>query len=80
MTAMVTEKDALQRQNSVLKVQEAKAAANKSEDLAVRLRQRAQQLMENADLATYKAAMALKIAEAAKIAKSTEAVVPFFIG
>ncbi|OIT00094.1 PREDICTED: uncharacterized protein LOC109228665 [Nicotiana attenuata] len=80
LQAMVSEKDTLQRQNSVLKVQEAKAAADKSEDLAVRLRQRAQQLMENADLATYKAAMALKIAEAAKIAKSTKGVAPFFIG
>lgn len=77
---VVAEKDALQQQNAVLKVKEAKAAANKSEDLAVRMRQKAQQLMENADLATYKAMMALKIAEAAKIAKSTKAVVPFFLG
>ncbi|XP_055823188.1 uncharacterized protein LOC129891746 isoform X2 [Solanum dulcamara] len=74
------EKDALQQQNAVLKVKEAKAAANKSEDLAVKMRHKAQQLMENADLATYKAMMALKIAEAAKIAKSTEAVAPFFLG
>lgn len=79
-TAVVAEKDALQQQNAVLKVKEAKAAANKSEDLAVRMRQKAQQLMENADLATYKAMMALKIAEAAKIAKSTKAVAPFFLG
>ncbi|XP_060186930.1 uncharacterized protein LOC132616510 [Lycium barbarum] len=79
LQAIVAEKDALQQQNAVLKVKEAKAAANKSEDLAVRMRQKAQQLMENADLATYKAMMALKIAEAAKIAKSTEAVASFFL-
>lgn len=80
LQAVVTEKDALQQQKAVLKVKEAKAAASKSEDLAVRMRQKAQQLMENADLATYKAMMALRIAEAAKIAKSTEAVAPFFVG
>ncbi|KAJ8543480.1 hypothetical protein K7X08_006003 [Anisodus acutangulus] len=80
LQAIVAEKDALQQQNAVLKVKEAKAAANKSEDLAVRMRHKAQQLMENADLATYKAMMALKIAEAAKIAKSTEAVASFFLG
>ncbi|MCD7466582.1 hypothetical protein HAX54_003417 [Datura stramonium] len=80
LQAIAAEKDALQQQNAILKVKEAKAAANKSEELAVRMRQKAQQLMENADLATYKAMMALKIAEAAKIAKSTEAVVPFYLG
>ncbi|KAJ8568820.1 hypothetical protein K7X08_032451 [Anisodus acutangulus] len=80
LPAIVAEKDALQQQNAVLKVKEAKAAADKSEDLAVWMRQKAQQLMENADLATYKAMMALKIAEAAKIAKSTEAVASFFLG
>ncbi|KAH0651025.1 hypothetical protein KY284_030937 [Solanum tuberosum] len=76
-STVVAEKE---QQNAVLKVKEAKAAANKSEDLAVRMRQKAQQLMENADLATYKAMMALKIAEAAKIAKSKEAVGPIFLG
>lgn len=80
LPAIDAEKDALQQQKAVLKVKEAKAAANKSEDLAVRMRQKAQQLMENADLATYKAMMALRIAEAAKIAKCTEAVAPFFLG
>ncbi|XP_015082749.1 uncharacterized protein LOC107026333 [Solanum pennellii] len=80
LPAVVAEEDAVQQQNAVLKVNEAKAAANKSEDLAVRMRQKAQQLMENADLATYKAMMALRIAEAAKIAKSKEAVAPIFLG
>ncbi|CAN4103405.1 unnamed protein product [Withania somnifera] len=80
LQAIDAEKDSLQQQKAVLKVKEAKAAANKSEDLAVRMRQKAQQLMENADLATYKAMMAIKIAEAAKIAKSTEAVAPFLLG
>lgn len=73
-TAMAVEQDAQEQQNAVLKVEEAKAAAKRSEGLAVLKRQRAQQLMENADLATYKAAMALKIAELAQIAESTDSV------
>ncbi|KAL3520862.1 hypothetical protein ACH5RR_019011 [Cinchona calisaya] len=68
------EQDVQEQQNGVLKVEEAKAAANRSEGLAVLKRQRAQQLMENADLATYKATMALKIAELAQMAESTDAV------
>lgn len=53
-------------------MQEAKAAANKYEGLASQKRQRAQMLMENADLATYKAMMALRIAEAAAAAQVDE--------
>lgn len=72
LKVMAAEQDAEEQQNAVLKVEEAKAAANRSEGLAVLKRQRAQQLMENADLASYKAAMALKIAELAQIAESTD--------
>ena len=72
LAVMAAEQDAEEQQNAVLKVEEAKAAANRSEGLAVLKRQRAQQLMENADLASYKAAMALKIAELAQIAESTD--------
>ncbi|CAI9091310.1 OLC1v1026302C1 [Oldenlandia corymbosa var. corymbosa] len=61
-------------QSAIVKVEEAKAAANRSEGLAVLKRQRAQQLMENADLATYKATMALKIAELARAVQSPDAV------
>lgn len=72
-TALAAEQGAQQQQQSaILKVKEAKAAANRQEGLAVIKRQKAQQLMENADLATYKAMMALRIAEAARIAESTE--------
>ncbi|KAL2549406.1 Enhancer of polycomb-like transcription factor protein [Forsythia ovata] len=67
LQAMSVERDALEQQNKFLKVQEAKAAANKSEELAVVKRQRAQFLMANADLATYKAMAAVRMAEAAKI-------------
>lgn len=72
-TAMAAEQDALQEQNAVLKVEEAKAAADRSVDLAIRKRQRAQVLMQNADLATYKAAMAFRIAEAAQVLGSPDA-------
>ncbi|KAL0382609.1 UNVERIFIED_CONTAM: hypothetical protein Scaly_0548200 [Sesamum calycinum] len=56
--------------NNAHKVQEAKAAADRFEGLAIQKRQRAQMLMENADLATYKAVMALRIAEAAQISEA----------
>lgn len=46
------------------KVLETKAAADRAEQAAIVIRQRAQLLMKVADLLTYKAAMALKIAEA----------------
>lgn len=72
LKVMAAEQDAEEQQNAIFKVEEAKAAAKRSEGLAVLRRQRAQQLMEIADLASYKAAMALKIAELAQIAESTE--------
>lgn len=71
-TAIAAEQDALQQKNNVHKLQEAKVAANKYEDLASQKRQRAQMLMENADLATYKAMMALRIAEAAEADETPE--------
>lgn len=72
MCTMAAEQDALEEQNAVLKVKEANASASKSMQLAVSKRQRAQILMGNADLATYRAAMALKIAEAALVANSPD--------
>nr|GMD31956.1 uncharacterized protein LOC109155733 [Ipomoea batatas] len=73
LQGLAAKQDAQQQQQSaILKVKEAKAAANRQEGLAVIKRQKAQQLMENADLATYKAMMALRIAEAARNAESTE--------
>ena len=78
-TAIAAEQDALQQKNNVHKLQEAKVAANKYEDLASQKRQRAQMLMENADLATYKAMMALRIAEAAEADETPERAVPLFL-
>lgn len=57
-------------EESIKKVQEAKEAADKAADIAIKLRARAQQLMANADLATYRAAMALKIAEIKRLSSS----------
>ncbi|CAM8958059.1 unnamed protein product [Rhodiola kirilowii] len=53
-------------QLAILEVEEAKDSATRYLEWATHLRKRAQALMENADLATYKAAFALKIAQAAK--------------
>ncbi|XAR53484.1 hypothetical protein NMG60_11022056 [Bertholletia excelsa] len=79
LRAMAEEQDAAEEQNALLKVQEAKAAASQSEVFAVAKRQRAQLLMENADLAAYRAAMALRIAEAARVAESTDAAASFYL-
>lgn len=79
LQAMATEQDVLEEQNALLRVQEAKAAASRSGSSAAVKRQRAQLLMGNADLATYKAAMALRIAEAARIAESADAAASLFL-
>ncbi|CAI9767446.1 unnamed protein product [Fraxinus pennsylvanica] len=63
LQATAAEQDALEQQKNFLKVQEAKAEANRFEEFAILKRQRAQKLTENADLATYKSMMALRIAE-----------------
>ncbi|GER28301.1 enhancer of polycomb-like transcription factor protein [Striga asiatica] len=74
------ERDTLEQQDNVHKVQEAKAAAERFEGLAILKRQKAQLLMANADLATYKAFVALRIAEAAQMAKHPENVHSFLPG
>lgn len=75
---MAAEQNALEEQNAMFKVEEARNSAMRSVESAILKRSRAQLLMENADLATYKAAMALKIAEAALIASSTDVFVTHF--
>ncbi|KAL8233234.1 hypothetical protein R6Q57_003012 [Mikania cordata] len=54
---------ATEAENTATKVEETEAAANWAEQVAIMKRQRAQLLMKVADLLTYKAAMAVKIAE-----------------
>ena len=58
---------------AILKVQDAKASASKSVELAICKRKRAQLLTENADLAMYRAIMALRIADASEILDSEQA-------
>lgn len=64
---MKAENDGVEQQNANPKVEEAKAAASRSLQMAIVKRQRAQLLMQNADLLTYKATMAIRIAEIAKL-------------
>ncbi|KAM4071942.1 hypothetical protein ACB094_11G099500 [Castanea mollissima] len=73
LQAMAAEQDALEEKNAMLKVDEANASANRSVEFAILKRKRAQFLMENADLATYRAMMAIRIAEAARVAESPDA-------
>ncbi|KAJ6349901.1 hypothetical protein OIU78_006151 [Salix suchowensis] len=75
LQAMAAEKDALEEHSALRKVEEAENSVKRSVEAAILKRQRAQLLMKNADLATFKAAMALKIAEAAIAASSTDVAV-----
>ncbi|XP_022765559.1 uncharacterized protein LOC111310397 [Durio zibethinus] len=79
LQALAAEHDAMAEQNAMVKVEEARVSANISVESAILKRQRAQLLMQNADMATYKAMMALRIAEAALVTESSEgAVAQFF--
>ncbi|KAB2045200.1 hypothetical protein ES319_D01G143300v1 [Gossypium barbadense] len=66
------EEHPLGEENAMVKVEEARASAARSVELAILKRQQAQLLMQNADMATYKAVMALRIAEAARFIKSSD--------
>ncbi|XP_057980653.1 uncharacterized protein LOC131166271 [Malania oleifera] len=72
-------RDALEEHNAMHRVEEAKAAANRSVEQAVAKRRRAQILMEIADLAAYKATKALRIADAARIGASPDASAACFL-
>ncbi|XP_051121322.1 uncharacterized protein LOC127244841 [Andrographis paniculata] len=74
LQAIAAKQDVSDQQN-VHKLQEAKASAERFEDLAIQKRQRAQKLMENADLATYRALMALRIAEEAEITEKPDTLI-----
>jgi hypothetical protein len=76
-SAIAAEQDALE-ENAMLRVKEAKARANTSMEIAIQKRKRAQTLAENADLATYRAAMLIKIAGAAAAAESAEVGANYF--
>ncbi|PIA39229.1 hypothetical protein AQUCO_02700424v1 [Aquilegia coerulea] len=65
-----------QEELALKRVQDAQAKAKESLASAVLKRKRAQALMDNADLATYLAAMALKIAESVEVYESFAAFAP----
>ncbi|XVE75535.1 hypothetical protein DITRI_Ditri12bG0101400 [Diplodiscus trichospermus] len=79
LQALAAEHDVLAEQNAMVKVEEARVSAARSVESAILKRQQAQLLMQNADMTTYKAMMALRIAEAALFTESSEgAVTQFF--
>lgn len=78
-SAIAAEQDALE-ENAMHRIEEAKASAKASMELAIQKRKRAQSLAENADLATYKATMLIRIAEAAaQNAESVEDAAEYFL-
>ncbi|KAG4402281.1 hypothetical protein AAZX31_02G152200 [Glycine max] len=78
LKAFAAEQDAME-ENAMLKIEEAKANANMSMELAINKRKRAQSLAQNADLATYKATMLIRIAEAALAAESVDEAAAYFL-
>jgi len=77
-SAFAAEQDAME-ENAMLRIEEAKANANMSMELAIHKRRRAQSLAQNADLATYKATMLIRIAEAALGAESVDDAAAYFL-
>ncbi|XP_072954040.1 uncharacterized protein [Typha angustifolia] len=60
------------KEDPLQRVQEAESAANRAVELAIKLRSRAQMLLANAELATYKSVMALRIADAIRVSESRD--------
>ncbi|KAE8683222.1 Enhancer of polycomb-like transcription factor protein, putative isoform 2 [Hibiscus syriacus] len=77
--AMAAEHDVLEEDNAMAKVEEARVAATRHIESAILKRELAQLLMQNADMATYKATMALRIAEAASLTGSSEDTAAHFL-
>ncbi|KAJ6358064.1 hypothetical protein OIU78_005819 [Salix suchowensis] len=75
LQAMAAGQGTFEGHNAMHEIEEAENSVKRSLEAAILKRRRAQLLMKNAELATYKAAMALKIAEAALVANSTEVAV-----
>lgn len=67
--------DNAEEEAALQRVTQAEHAAKRAVDTAIRLRNRAQSLMANAELATYRSVMALRIAEAARISDSSRDIV-----
>lgn len=61
-----------EKEEALQRIQEADSAANKAVEAAIQLRQRAQTLMANANLAVYKSIMALRIAESLQLSQSPD--------
>ncbi|RLN03011.1 uncharacterized protein C2845_PM13G08970 [Panicum miliaceum] len=67
--------DHAEEEVALQRVAQAERAAKQAVETAIHLRNRAQSLMANAELATYKSVMALRIAEAARISDSSRDIV-----
>lgn len=79
LQVIAAEHNAAEEQTAYFRVQEAKASADKSVEVAILKRRRAQFLMENADLAMYRATMALRIADAASESSDHQQVADHFL-
>ncbi|KAI7753061.1 hypothetical protein M8C21_016816 [Ambrosia artemisiifolia] len=78
--AMLNDEKLLEESKAYIKMHETQEAAKRSEEASIVKRQKAQALMEAADLAIYKATMALRIAEALAASGSVEPVTGALFG
>ncbi|KAL9268489.1 hypothetical protein AKJ16_DCAP18637 [Drosera capensis] len=69
LEAMAVEQRSQLEHSALLRAERARTLAERAMEVAIRKRQRAQFLMENADLATYRAVMMARIADAAQAAE-----------
>ncbi|GKU91582.1 hypothetical protein SLEP1_g5438 [Rubroshorea leprosula] len=81
LQAVAVKEDEVEEQNALQQVEQTRVSANRSMESAVEKRRRVQLLMENANMATYKAMVALRIAEAAGVVVFSDAAnaIPFYL-
>lgn len=77
LQAIAAEHNVVEEQCPSITAEDAEASVSRSMERAIAKRQRAQFLMENADLAVYRATMALRIADAAQVAELEQAAAHF---
>ncbi|KAJ8433328.1 hypothetical protein Cgig2_012896 [Carnegiea gigantea] len=77
LQAIAAEHNVVEEQCPSIAAEDAEASVSRSMERAIAKRQRAQFLMENADLAVYRATMALRIADAAQVAELEQAAAHF---
>ncbi|KAL8129996.1 hypothetical protein V2J09_019151 [Rumex salicifolius] len=72
LQAMAAKRNGIEEKSGMLEVEEAREAVKCALEVAIMKRRRAQTLMESADLAMYRASIAVRIAEATQVAEPNQ--------